>query len=72
MSVSANKAGAVVVDVHAHLVPCDAALIQSIEGVNWTPGSGLEVDGNLISLQALFHPSRLIAWMDDDYFSASI
>lgn len=52
-------------DVHTHLAPVDLARLAGIAGVAWQgePGA-LVVDGHRLGLQDLYHPERLLAWMD--------
>jgi aminocarboxymuconate-semialdehyde decarboxylase len=52
-------------DVHTHLVPINAGRLQSIAGVQWTPGEqALVVDGHRVGMKQLFDAQRLLEWMD--------
>jgi aminocarboxymuconate-semialdehyde decarboxylase len=52
-------------DVHAHLVPIAPASLAAIAGVIWDAArEALSIDGHALGLRDLFHPERLIAWMD--------
>ena len=53
------------VDVHAHLVPIDAAGIAAIDGLSWqAEDNSLVIDGHRLGMKQLFQPEALIAWMD--------
>jgi len=52
-------------DVHAHLVPVDHAALARIADVEWQAEDGaLWVDGHLLRVADLYHPERLLGWMD--------
>ncbi|MGH8210076.1 MAG: hypothetical protein ACREU6_10875, partial [Steroidobacteraceae bacterium] len=52
-------------DVHTHLIPVDAAHTGRFPGVVWDPvGQRLSLDGDVISLRALFHPEMLVEWLE--------
>ncbi len=52
-------------DVHAHLAPINAGQLASLPGVQWDAGAeALVLDGHRVGIKDLFHPERLVAWMD--------
>lgn len=54
----------IALDVHAHLVPVDAAALARLEGVAWQRADGiLVVDGQSLKVPDLHRPDRLLAWM---------
>ena len=54
------------VDVHAHLAPIEASRLAGLAGVEWSPADErLTLDGHAIGMKDLFHPERLLAWMDE-------
>ena len=56
----------IALDVHTHLVSIDTVRLQGLAGVHWDGGREvLTIDGHPLGLKPLFHPERLIAWMDD-------
>jgi len=53
-------------DVHAHLVPINEAVIGCIAGVEWlAEKSVLSMDGRALGMRDLFYPKYLISWMDE-------
>lgn len=53
------------VDVHTHLAPINAARLATLPGVQWkAEDEALVLDGHRVGIKDLFHPERLIAWMD--------
>lgn len=53
------------VDVHAHLAPIDAGRLAGMAGVEWSQqDERLTLDGHAVGMKDLFHPERLLAWMD--------
>jgi aminocarboxymuconate-semialdehyde decarboxylase len=62
----AADTGSFALDVHAHLVPVDEAAIRPISGVQWLAEKGvLAIDGHTLGMRDLFHPQRLLSWMDE-------
>jgi aminocarboxymuconate-semialdehyde decarboxylase len=56
---------AILLDVHAHLIPIDADALAAFDGVQWDAAARrLMVDGHAIGMAALFDPAALITWMD--------
>lgn len=54
-------------DVHAHLMPVEPELIESLEGVAWDAEKNcLVVDGHRLGIAELFQPEALVAWMDQN------
>ncbi len=52
-------------DVHAHLAPINPPRLAQLQGVAWSEQSQeLVLDGRRIGMKDLFHPRRLIDWMD--------
>ena len=52
-------------DVHTHLAPINAQRLAGIAGVQWLgTEEALLLDGHRVGVKDLFHPERLIAWMD--------
>ena len=52
-------------DVHTHLAPIDAPRLLALAGVRWEAAvQALTLDGHAVRIADLFHPQRLIAWMD--------
>lgn len=59
-------------DVHAHLVPIDAVQLAALPGIQWcAEDERLTIDGHLLAIKDLFHPERLLAWMDSQAISHS-
>lgn len=53
------------IDVHTHLAPINAALLNRLGGVHWNAeGEALVLDGHRIGIKDLFHPERLLERMD--------
>jgi aminocarboxymuconate-semialdehyde decarboxylase len=52
------------VDVHVHLAPIDPARLERLSGVRLRDGR-LEVDGEVVAVDDLYRPDRLLAWLDD-------
>jgi aminocarboxymuconate-semialdehyde decarboxylase len=53
-------------DVHAHLAPIDPQRLASIRGASWDAAAEvLTLDGDRVAMRDLFHPERLLRWMDD-------
>jgi aminocarboxymuconate-semialdehyde decarboxylase len=60
-----STASEIRLDIHAHLIPITESSRLPLPGLRWDSASkALEVDGNLLSTQALYQPSALISWMD--------
>ena len=52
-------------DVHAHLAPIQAERLCELPGVQWDAHAQvLVLDGHRVGVKDLFHPQRLVAWMD--------
>jgi len=52
-------------DVHAHLAPIDAEQLSALPGVQWDAAAEILIlDGHRVGVKDLFHPERLVAWMD--------
>lgn len=61
------------VDVHAHLAPIDPDRLAGLVGVEWSPvDERLTLDGHAIGMKDLFHPERLLAWMDEQGICKSL
>jgi aminocarboxymuconate-semialdehyde decarboxylase len=55
----------IALDVHAHLVPLDAADVAGFDGLSWDDDKGvLIVDGHAIGVKPLYRPAALIDWMN--------
>lgn len=60
----AGSAPAIALDVHAHLVPVDAAALRRLDGVAWREADGvLVIEGQPLRQSDLYRPERLLAWM---------
>ena len=58
----------ILIDVHAHLIASDGAMLARFDGVSWDASSRkLDVDGHRIGLANLFNPAALLAWMDENH-----
>lgn len=64
LSASRRSHKARVVDVHAHLVPVEPNAVAAHSGVCVVDGGHLEIDGQVLGLDRLYQPDRLIEWMD--------
>ena len=52
-------------DVHTHLAPINSPRLLGLTGVQWDESAqSLTLDGNALRVADLFHPRRLIDWMD--------
>lgn len=61
------------VDVHAHLAPMDAGRLAGMVGVEWSQADErLALDGHVVGMKDLFHPERLLAWMDEQGIRKSL
>lgn len=57
----------IALDVHAHLVPVVAERLSALSGVSWDATSEvLSLDHHPLGTKALFHPERLLRWMDEN------
>lgn len=55
----------IALDVHTHLAPINAARLAGLRGVAWNAqDEALTLDGLRVGMKDLFHPERLLAWMD--------
>ena len=53
------------VDVHTHLAPIEPDRLALLAGVQWqAEAQALILDGHRVGVKDLFHPQRLIDWMD--------
>jgi aminocarboxymuconate-semialdehyde decarboxylase len=60
-------------DVHAHLVPVNEAATGHIAGVEWLAEKGvLSIDGHTLGMSDLFHPERLLGWMDEHHVARAL
>jgi aminocarboxymuconate-semialdehyde decarboxylase len=60
-------------DVHAHLVPVNEPAIGHIAGVEWLGEKGmLSIDGHALGMRDLFHPRRLLSWMDEHHVARAL
>lgn len=56
----------IALDVHTHLAPIHAARLAAMPGVQWNAqDEALILDGQRVGMKDLFHPERLLAWMDE-------
>ena len=52
-------------DVHTHLAPIRPDRLATLAGVQWLPDTEvLVLDGHRVGVKDLFHPERLLAWME--------
>ncbi|MEX3945859.1 amidohydrolase family protein [Paraburkholderia sp. BR10937] len=55
----------IALDVHTHLVPGGTAALPPLDGVVRRPADGVMViDGQPLMAEDLYHPERLLAWME--------
>lgn len=60
-------------DVHAHIAPINPARLKQLQGVAWSGQSQeLVLDGRRIGMKDLFHPQRLINWMDQHHIRRAL
>ncbi|NBU87779.1 MAG: amidohydrolase [Betaproteobacteria bacterium] len=53
------------IDVHTHLAPIQPDRLASMPGVQWqAEAQVLVLDGHRVAVKDLFHPHRLVDWMD--------
>jgi aminocarboxymuconate-semialdehyde decarboxylase len=57
-------AAAILLDVHAHILPLRPGVFPPGEGIRWTEAGRLIVDGAELANAELYDPQALIAWMD--------
>ena len=60
-----NVADPIALDIHTHLIPIDTGRLAGCTGIAWDAAAELlAVDGHEVGIKALFHPEKLVAWMD--------
>lgn len=56
----------IALDTHTHLVPVAAGKLTAFDEVDWIKeGEKLSVDGHVVGMSPLFHPERLLSWLDE-------
>ena len=56
----------IALDVHAHLAPVVPARLSKLPGVLWQDEPPrLKLDGHALGIADLYHPERLLRWMDE-------
>ena len=63
----------IAMDVHAHLAPVSGEGLVGLPGVQWDASQErLVLDGHAVGIKDLFHPERLIEWMDQHHIQRAL